>query len=457
MKLKNVFLMLTAGALLLTACEKKEAVTGISVSPVSGSLTEAGKTLTLTATLAPAGTKADVSWTSSNTAVATVSGNGLTATVTAVATGEAKITAKADIFTAEAVIKVNLAGGGGEGDGTGTKDAPYSVAQVMAKSSKDKNKIDEAAVWAKGFVVGRYNSTSKAVETTDTEGHNIMLAAVAGETDKTKMICIQLPVGDIRKALSIKDNADILGKEVKVHGDITTYNTFPAIKNTDGYWLIAENKGVNPPEPGNFDVPVMTIAELRALYTGSEVNLDGKKKIVGIVSSSLKGGNSTSKKNWVITSEDNMSGIAIRFSDKDNSYELGDKVEVLLDGKLQAYKEALQFEVASVKTAKVGTGSITPRKATAAEINADISKYECCVVTVEGNITGPEGAGTYGNKTKHQTNTLTDGGATLDLFVSKYASFVGQPLPTAKVSVTGIAQQYDKKKQLIIRSLDDVK
>ena len=113
MKLKNVFLMLAAGAMLFTACEKKEAVTGISVSPASGSLTEAGKTLTLTATLAPAGTKADVTWTSSNTAVATVSGNGLTATVTAVASGEAKIIAKADIFTAEAVIKVNIAGSGG--------------------------------------------------------------------------------------------------------------------------------------------------------------------------------------------------------------------------------------------------------------------------------------------------------------------------------------------------------
>lgn len=454
MKLKNVFLMLAAGAMLFTACEKKEAVTGISVSPASGSLTEAGKTLTLTATLAPAGTKADVTWTSSNTAVATVSGNGLTATVTAVASGEAKIIAKADIFTAEAVIKVNIAGSGG---GSGTKDEPYSVAQVMAKSSNDKNKIDEVGVWAQGFVVGRYNSTSKAVETTDTEGYNIMLAAVAGETDKTKMICIQLPTGDIRKALSIKDNPGILGKEVKVHGDITTYNTFPAIKNTDAYWLIAENKGVNPPEPADFNVPVMTIAELRALYTGSEVKLDGKKKIAGIVSSSLKGGNSRSKKNWVITSEDNMSGINIRFSDRDNSYELGDKVEVILDGKLQTYSEALQFEVASVKTAKVGTGNITPRKATAAEINADISKYESCVVTVEGNITGPAGAATYGDKTKHQTNTLTDGGATLDLFVSRFASFVSQALLTTKVSVTGIAQEYDKKKQLIIRSLDDVK
>ena len=67
------------------------AVTGVSVSPTTASVS-AGITQQLTATIAPANaTNQTVTWTSSNTAVATVSAAGL---VTAVAAGTATITVK---------------------------------------------------------------------------------------------------------------------------------------------------------------------------------------------------------------------------------------------------------------------------------------------------------------------------------------------------------------------------
>lgn len=67
------------------------AVTGVSVSPTTASVT-AGLTQQLTATIAPANaTNTNVTWTSSNAAVATVSATGL---VTAVAAGTATITVK---------------------------------------------------------------------------------------------------------------------------------------------------------------------------------------------------------------------------------------------------------------------------------------------------------------------------------------------------------------------------
>jgi uncharacterized protein YjdB/glycosidase len=83
-------------------------VTGVSVTPTTATV-NAGLTTQLTATVAPANaTNQSVTWTSSNTAVATVSATGL---VTGVAAGTATITAKtADgAKTASSVITVQAA------------------------------------------------------------------------------------------------------------------------------------------------------------------------------------------------------------------------------------------------------------------------------------------------------------------------------------------------------------
>ena len=69
------------------------AVTGVSLDKSSFKM-DAGETVTLTATITPANaTNTAVTWTSSDDSVATVAGNGLTATVTGVADGTATITA----------------------------------------------------------------------------------------------------------------------------------------------------------------------------------------------------------------------------------------------------------------------------------------------------------------------------------------------------------------------------
>lgn len=453
MKVKNLFLALIAFSLLLVGCEKEETVTGVSLNSTSVDFEKIGDTQTLTATLSPAGVKADVTWKSSDTKVATVEGNGLTAVVTAVGKGKAKITASVDIFTAEVNVFVNA----NTNTGAGSKESPYSVEYVIGKSSGNKDVIDQPAVWVKGIVVGRYDSNSKSITTEDPDGVNLVIAASATEKDVKNAVCVQVPLGDIRNGLSIKDNPSIVGKEIIVHGDITTYNTMAGVKNTDGYWKIAENTGINPPEKGNFDVPVMSISELVAMYKGSDVQLKGEKKIVGVVTSDLEGGNSTSKKNIVITSENNTSGVAIRFSDKDNTYVLGDKIEVLLTGSLTAYAEAPQLSVAIINTAKVGKATITPRTATVADIVDNIANYEFCVVTLQGTLTGPSGATTFGKSDAHQSNTLSNGGKSVIVFVAKYATFINEKLPTGNVTLTGIAQRFNADRQLIIRNMSDVK
>lgn len=81
-------------------------VTGVSLSSHAETMT-AGDTLAFTATVSPSGaTYPEVTWTSSNNAVATVSENGL---VTAVGQGNAVITAAADGMSDECSITVNTA------------------------------------------------------------------------------------------------------------------------------------------------------------------------------------------------------------------------------------------------------------------------------------------------------------------------------------------------------------
>ena len=81
------------------------ALTGISLGKETLSLAE-GKSETLTATLEPEGAKADITWSSSDTDVATVDSNGK---VTAVAAGNAEITATAGAHKATCTVTVTEA------------------------------------------------------------------------------------------------------------------------------------------------------------------------------------------------------------------------------------------------------------------------------------------------------------------------------------------------------------
>lgn len=92
-----------------------------------------------------------------------------------------------------------------------------------------------------------------------------------------------------------------------------------------------------------FDLPEITIAELRDRYEGTPLALKGTHKIIGVVSSDIEGGNSTSLKNLVVTAEDNSTGMAIRFSDANNEYEMGDQLEIKLEGTLTEYGQAMQI------------------------------------------------------------------------------------------------------------------
>lgn len=228
-------------AVLFSACEKEVAITGIAIDPETLTLTEEGQTDTLTATLAPADAKGDIVWASSNTAVATVTGDGLTAIVTAVGNGSAKITATADIFTAECTVTVTI-GNGGNGDGEGTEEAPYSVEEAIANQGGLK--------WVEGYIVGYVNGLSidAATFAVPTEAQTeILIASSATETNVANCLAVQLPSGAVRTGLELFANPTNLGKSVKLYGSLEAYFGQPGLKSTSYYELEGGTTGGTKP------------------------------------------------------------------------------------------------------------------------------------------------------------------------------------------------------------------
>ena len=165
-------------------------------------------------------------------------------------------------------------------------------------------------------------------------------------------------------------------------------------------------------------------------------------------------------KNVIVASPDNSCGITLRCT-TDASFAAGDKIEVKVKGQsLELYSGALQLNnIPLVMIQKVGTATVTPKQTTVADLVANISQYESTLVTVSGEIVAAREDGKYGDSTKksHTTNTIKDGDATIESFVSKYSAFCGETIPTGVRTITGIAGINNSKPQLNIRNASEVK
>ena len=137
-------------------------------------------------------------------------------------------------------------GGGGDtpsGDGDGTENNPYNVAAAIAKAN-------QTGVFVKAFIVGFVDgqvytevANFSSASTTQT---NILIAGSADEKNVANCMPVQLPTGDIRTKLNLKDNAGNYKKEVLLYGDITKYFGVPGLKNTSYAVIDGNSIGTNP-------------------------------------------------------------------------------------------------------------------------------------------------------------------------------------------------------------------
>ncbi len=114
-------------------------------------------------------------------------------------------------------------------EGDGTEDKPYTVTDVKNGATSSE------ACWVKGYIVGWVDgqvlSTGANFNSSATSQTNVLIAASADVTSVADCLPIQLPSGDIRTAVNLKDNPDNLGKLLEIKGSIESYFGATGVKS----------------------------------------------------------------------------------------------------------------------------------------------------------------------------------------------------------------------------------
>ena len=190
----------------------------------------------------------------------------------------------------------------------------------------------------------------------------------------------------------------------------------------------------------------ITIAALRAQYQGAPIVLAAGTSITGTVISDGANGNINSKNMFI---QDATGGMSIRFASA-HAFGLGAKLTIDISGdSLINFKGGLEVTPVAVANAvQTGTGTVTPRVTTVAQINTNAAAWESTLVQItNATITG---SGTYSG-----SQTVADGTAGAIMYTSSSATFAGTAYPTTPVTITCILSQYNGV-QLQIRNTTDV-
>lgn len=106
----------------------------------------------------------------------------------------------------------------------GTKEKPYTIANVQAGATG-------TGVWVKGWIDGKTLADGAKFNADGvTVSSNVMLADAADAATTAKIIPVQLPSGEIRKAVNLQDNPANYKKEVLLKGNLVAYFGVPGLK-----------------------------------------------------------------------------------------------------------------------------------------------------------------------------------------------------------------------------------
>ncbi len=147
------------------------------------------------------------------------------------ADGEGSI--KISIDTSRQWIDDNLVIGDGSSSGTGgSANNAISVGQAMTE-------IGAEDIWVYGYIAGGdLTSSSMSFEPPFKSNTNIAIASRRSVTDKEDCMAVQLNKGQIRDALNLVTNEELLGRKVFLKGDIVeAYFGIPGLKNITDFRL----------------------------------------------------------------------------------------------------------------------------------------------------------------------------------------------------------------------------
>lgn len=115
-------------------------------------------------------------------------------------------------------------------DGSGLPSDPLTISDVPAH-------VGETGVWVQGYLVGVGTSTGKfAFAAPFTRDTNVAIGLRSTTTDKEYIVCVELPKGELRDALNLKDNPGLLGRKVCLKGSlVASYYGVVGLKSVSAY------------------------------------------------------------------------------------------------------------------------------------------------------------------------------------------------------------------------------
>ena len=286
--------------------------TGISLNKSTASV-EVGKTTQLTATLQPSGATGTVTWTSSNSSVASVNSSGK---VTGVAEGSATITATCGSYHASCTVTVTAA----VATNYGTLQNPITVAE--AKAIID----DESPTAEKMYVKGIVTSA-----TYNTQYSNFDDVYLKDDTNDNALSVFRCVLGEGVDTSYTTNASALVGKEIVACGYGMYYNNtkYELAKNNNYVPTILSVK-----DPGQEKTPQELIEEkdtgatLSYRYTkeesgGSEVTDSFTYSSVGVSGSYTDWSDKTFTSDIVYAGQtaggDGQSGNAVQIRSKNNN------------------------------------------------------------------------------------------------------------------------------------------
>lgn len=130
--------------------------------------------------------------------------------------------------------------------GTGKWDAPLTVDGTRAYYTTFYSDVPDANkfYWTTGYIVGCVVTTETVFVANDNtvamtapfgSANNLLLASTPDETDYSKCIALQLPSGNVRSSLNLKDTPANLGRLVTVRGYIDKYLGIAGMRSIDAF------------------------------------------------------------------------------------------------------------------------------------------------------------------------------------------------------------------------------
>ncbi len=231
-----------AGSKIVSLARKDEIATDVTVTPLTVNVSEEG-TFTATVTAAEGISESDytITWTSDDDNALLVDADGSylageetgEVTLTVTVNPSAEKSSQYRLFSKEFVITIV-----DPNANDGSLEKPYTVTEVLDFKGTKNN------VWVRGYIVGSYKNNNLTTSTgSDAEIANIALYdSKQGATTKNT-IPVQLTTSSnakslVRSTLNVNENEGMLGEEVLVYGNITSYFSKNGIKDTEDAYII---------------------------------------------------------------------------------------------------------------------------------------------------------------------------------------------------------------------------